>query len=119
MTPASAKAKGRTLQNNMCAHLRCLYGCHPDDIRPAIMGESGADVKVSPALRSRFPYSIECKNQERISIWDALAQAEAHARNDTTTPALVFHRNRSRTWVAIPIDDWLHLLKIRDDAGQV
>lgn len=115
MTPASAKAKGRSLQNRVCAHLRTLYGCHPDDIRPAIMGESGEDIKISPAMRERCAYSIECKNQERIAIWDALAQAESHTRKSGAVPALIFHRNHSKTWVAIPIEEWLTLLKNRDE----
>lgn len=114
MTPASCKAKGRNLQNMVCDTLRTLYQCHPDDIRPAIMGESGEDIKIGPAMRKRFPYSVECKNQERISIWEALSQAENHARIKKTVPALIFHRNRSKTWVAIPLEDWVALLSVLD-----
>lgn len=110
MTPKSSKAKGRTLQNYVAENLRNLYGGSPDDIRPAIMGESGADIKLSSSMRERFGYSVECKNQERIAIWGALLQAEINAKRDGTTPALVFHRNHSRKWVAIPFENWMDLL---------
>ena len=35
------------------------------------MGESGEDIKLSPA-RKEIPYSFECKNQESINIWKSL-----------------------------------------------
>ena len=43
------------------------------------MGESGEDIKLSPAARKLIPYSFECKNQEKLNIWEALSQAEENA----------------------------------------
>ena len=78
MKSRSAKAKGRRLQQKVRDLLleRFSPELEPDDIRSAIMGESGEDLKLSPAARKLIPYSFECKNQEKLSIWDALKQAE-------------------------------------------
>ena len=74
MKTASRKAKGRRLQNKIRDLLIEHFSdeLEDDDIRCAIMGESGEDLKLSPAARKLIPYSIECKNQEKLNIWDSL-----------------------------------------------
>lgn len=42
------------------------------------MGESGADIKLSPAARKQIPYRFEAKNQERVNVWAAYDQAQEH-----------------------------------------
>ena len=110
MKTHSAKAKGRRLQNEVRDILLREWSSvlHPDDVRVAIMGESGTDIKLSPAARRYIPYAIECKNQEHLNIWDALQQAAENAA-DGATPALIFRRNRSNTYVALPLDAFLAL----------
>ena len=107
MKPRSAKAKGRRLQDTVREILRERFKdkLEDDDITTAIMGESGIDVKLSPAARKIFPYSAECKNQEKLNIWAALKQAEGH-----TKPILIFKRNHSDTYVAMRFEDFLNLL---------
>ena len=52
ITPRSRKAKGRRLQQEVCNLLLEQFShLEQDDIKPAIMGESGEDVKLSPAAR--------------------------------------------------------------------
>ena len=109
MRTSSAKAKGRRLQQAVAAAIRERFNLAPDDVRPAIMGESGEDIKLSTAAREKFPFAVECKNQERLNVWDALAQAEANAANGTT-PLLVFKRNRTQTYVALSFDDFMELV---------
>ena len=110
MKASSSKAKGRRLQDFVRDKLRGLFTkLEDDDIKAAIMGESGEDIKLSPAARKIIPYSFECKNQERLNIWSSLSQAEENS-NDRT-PVLVFKRNRSKTYVAIEIDSFLNLIK--------
>lgn len=109
MRTSSAKAKGRRLQQAVAAAIRERFHLAPDDVRPAIMGESGEDIKLSTAAREKFPFAVECKNQERLNVWDALAQAEANAANGT--PLLVFKRNRTQTYVALRFDDFMELLR--------
>lgn len=79
------------------------------DVRPAIMGETGRDIKLSSEAEKQFSISIECKNQERLNIWEAMEQAEINANN--LYPAVVFKRNRSKVYIALELDDFLKLIK--------
>lgn len=72
------------------------------------MGQSGVDVQLSPAARKIYPFSIECKAQEALSIWSALQQAEDNKGNHT--PLLAFKRNRSEIYVALKLEDFLNIL---------
>ena len=67
-------------------------------------GQGGGDILNGPT-----DYHLEVKHRERAEIWKWLAQAELEAR-PTDTPALIFRRNHSRWWVAIPFDVLLELL---------
>lgn len=62
-------------------------------------------------------YWIEVKRKERLDLWMCLAQADDGADGATglevIEPALIFRRNRSPWYVAIPLDNWLDLLKER------
>ncbi len=110
MKTRSAKAKGRRLQNKIRdLLLEEFKELEPDDIRTAIMGETGEDIKLSPAARRKIPYSFECKNQEKLSIWSSLEQAESNSGD--YPPVLIFKRNRSKTYVTIELDEFLKLIK--------
>ena len=111
MKTASRKAKGRRLQNKIRDLLIEHFSdeLEDDDIRCAIMGESGEDLKLSPAARKLIPYSIECKNQEKINIWDSLEQAEVNSNG--YTPILIFKRNRSKTYAVVELNNFLKLIK--------
>lgn len=111
MKPASAKAKGRRLQNEVAALLRERYGLPESDVKPAVMGESGMDIHLSAAARVHAPLALECKNQERLNIWKALEQATEHgAAESDLTPAVIFTRNRTPVYVALELEDFLALL---------
>jgi len=72
------------------------------------MGESGEDIILSPAARDLIPFSFECKNQERLNIWESLSQAEDNSGNNI--PAVVFKRNRSNTYIALELEEFLKLI---------
>ena len=110
MKPRSAKNKGRRLQKELQEQLlQKAPQLEPDDIRCAIMGESGEDLKFSPAARRVFPYSFECKNVEKLNIWSALKQAEENTKVGLQ-PAVVFRRNHSDAYVAIKLEHFLTLI---------
>jgi hypothetical protein len=111
MKTASAKAKGRRLQGEVRQLILDAFPqLEPDDVKGAIMGEAGEDIKLSPAARKLFAYSVECKNTEKLNIWDALKQAAANTK-DNTIPALFFRRNKSKTYVAIEAEHFVQLIK--------
>mgnify|MGYP001079717886 FL=1 len=110
MKTRSAKSKGRRLQNQIKELLlESFKELEPDDIRSAIMGETGEDIKLSPAARRQIPYSFECKNQEKLNIWESLNQAEENSGD--YPPVLIFKRNRSKTYAVLELEDFIDLIK--------
>jgi len=116
MKTSSGKAKGRRLQDHVVEKLlEQYYEVHDepnqkDNIKPAIMGESGVDIKLSPHAKQLIPFDIECKNQESINIWKSLEQAETNTGKDRI-PLLVFKRNRSKVYAVLEFEKLLELIK--------
>ena len=109
MKSRSAKNKGKRLQNKVRDLLLETFNqLEPDDVRSAIMGEQGEDIKLSPAARRLIPYSFECKNQEKINIWDSLQQAEENC--GVYDPVLIFKRNRSKTYAVVNVEKFIELI---------
>lgn len=109
MTPASAKSKGRRLQDYIAARFHTFWpALEPGDVKPAIMGESGIDIKLSPAARRLIPFDVEAKNVEKLSVWDAFKQAQTNAGTGRI-PLLVFKRNRSEVMCVLKFEDLLQL----------
>lgn len=118
MKTSSAKAKGRTLQNKVVEMLlKVSLSDSENDIKPAIMGESGIDIKLSDWAKKHIPFDIECKNQESLNIWSSLKQTEANTEKGRI-PLLIFKRNRSEIYCVLKFqhlidldwnyeDDWL------------
>lgn len=65
------------------------------------------DIKLSEAAAKEFPYSIECKNVEKLNIWEALKQAEANKSD--LEPLLVFKRNRSKIYCVLDFNTFMKL----------
>ena len=109
MKPRSAKNKGKRLQNKVRdLILEKFNQLEPDDVRSVTMGDSGEDILLSPAARKLFPFSAECKNQEKLNIWSSLEQAETNSGKHI--PIVIFKRNRSKTFVALEFEKLLELL---------
>ena len=110
MKPRSAKNKGKRLQNKVRDLILEKFNSklEPDDVRSITMGDSGEDILLSPAARKLFPFSVECKNQEKLNIWSSLEQAEGNSGNHP--PLVIFKRNRSKTYAVLEFDELLKLL---------
>lgn len=110
MKPQSAKSKGRRFQKRIRdLMLQAAHWLEEDDIRSTSMGASGDDLLLSPAAQKVFPLAIECKNQERVSIWKAMEQADAHADKNSYTPVVFLTRNRAPELALLPAGDLLDL----------
>jgi hypothetical protein len=110
-TTKSRKAKARTLQNAIAADICAVFPVLGSaDVHPAIMGQSGIDICLSSRARDVFPYAVEAKNQEAVSIWQAIKQTEANAEKERLTPLLIIKRNRTAPYVVLQWDFFLHLL---------
>jgi hypothetical protein len=110
MKPRSAKNKGKRLQNKVRDLILEKFNSklEPDDVRSITMGDSGEDILLSPAARRLFPFSVECKNQEKLNIWSSLEQAEGNSGNHP--PLVIFKRNRSKTYAVLEFEELLKLL---------
>ena len=78
MKTQSAKAKGRRFQQWVRDKLIENLNIHPEDIESRSMGAGGEDLIMARAAREKFPYSIECKNQEKLNIWESYSQAQSN-----------------------------------------
>jgi hypothetical protein len=109
-TSKSRKAKGRILQN-LVREILVDLGIPEVDVLSTPMGLAGCDILLSKSARELFPFGVECKSQEAIQIWAALEQCEENARKEALIPALVFKRARTHPWVAIPLGDFVQMVK--------
>ena len=71
MKTQSAKAKGRKLQQWVRDQIIEQLEVHPEDIESRSMGAGGEDLIMARAAREKFPFSIECKNVEKLNVWEA------------------------------------------------
>ena len=112
MKSRSAKNKGKRLQNKVRDLLVEKFEklLEPGDFKSTTMGESGIDIQLSPAARKHFPWGIECKNQEALSIWKCLKQAEDAGLDEDLKPLLIFKRNKSKIYACLQLEDFLDLL---------
>ena len=111
--PSSAKAKGRKLQQWFTNKLVELLGLDPEDLESRPMGSQGEDIIMGKQSRDKFPYSIECKNQEAVNVWKAYEQAESNCGK--YEPLVVIKRNRSKPLVLVEAQYFINLHKDKDD----
>lgn len=113
MKTRSVKNKGKRLQGyTRDTLLEIFHELEPDDVKSTMASAAGVDIQLSPAARKVIPYNIECKNQERLNVWDALEQAESNTPDESRIPLLVFHRNHSKTYVAFEFDHFIAMLRL-------
>jgi hypothetical protein len=102
MKPASAKAKGRRLQSWVARHIsrvtRIPWGkdCM---IEPREMGQCGVDIKLYAEAAEAYPFSVECKNTERLNLKAAIEQAKQNCKPGTDWQ--LFHKRNNQAPVVI------------------
>ncbi len=99
MKTQSAKGKGRRLQQWVRDMLIEMLDVHPEDLESRSMGAGGEDLIMARAARQKFPHSVECKNVERLNVWDAYEQACANAGD--YEPIVVMKKNRKDPLVVV------------------
>ena len=107
MKTQSAKAKGRRLQQWFRDLLIEKLDIHPEDIESRSMGAGGEDLIMARAARESFPYSIECKNQEKVNLWEAYNQACDNS--GSYEPIVVLKRNNQKPLVLIDAEYFMVL----------
>lgn len=105
------KARGRTTQQEVRdAILKVFNNLEPDDVRVAIMGESGEDIKLSPAARKALDgFQFEVKRVKSLkTVYNWYEQAKSHGPHK---PVVVFRQDRDKHLVILSLDDYMSLLK--------
>ena len=103
----SAKAKGRRLQQWVRDLLIEKLDIHPEDIESRSMGAGGEDLIMARAAREKFPYSIECKNQESINVWKSYEQAQENSKD--YEPVVILKRNNTKPLVLVDAEYFVKL----------
>ena len=99
MKTQSAKGKGRRFQQWVRDMLIEHRDVHPEDIESRSMGAGGEDIIMARDARKKFPFSIECKNVEKVNVYEAYAQAEANSGDHE--PILFMKKNRKKPLVVV------------------
>jgi len=71
------------------------------------MGAGGEDLIMARAAREKFPYSVECKNQEKINLWESYNQAQQNSKNHE--PVVILKRNNSKPLILVDAEYFVKL----------
>ena len=114
MKKQSAASKGRRLQNIIRSKiLKTFKHLRKSDLRIARIGETGADVKLSRVAAKFFPYSVECKSQQKMKlVYQYYAQAVKHSKNQ---PVLFIKMNKRPILTIIDVNHFFNLVSVEKD----
>ena len=102
MPGKSSQRKGASGERELAA-LLCEYGY------PVERGGSLSFGEV-PDLTGLPGVHIECKRNERLNVWEAMAQATRDAEKFQDGAPAVFHRRNRQSWlVTMRLQDWMKL----------
>jgi hypothetical protein len=104
-THGSKKAKGRALESWLAGELR-KSGADPT-AQP--MPLSGALTFFKSDIRTKLPYSFECKNQENTKVWEWYEQAQRDA-GAMEKPVVIFKRNYSQPMALLSAADLVQMI---------
>jgi hypothetical protein len=104
-THSSKKAKGKALESWLAGELR-KSGADPT-AQP--MPLSGAMTFFKSDIRTKLPYSFECKNQENTKVWEWYEQAKKDA-GSLEKPVVVFKRNYSQPMALLAAQDLVQMI---------
>lgn len=115
MKISSAKAKGRNLQKTVAWHLQIVFQLSDNDVRSTPMGTSGSDLMLSDKALSVFPYDVECKNQQKLNVWDAYAQSATRAKDVRNgkglEPLAVIKKNGQKPLAVVDLEHFMWLAR--------
>jgi hypothetical protein len=110
-TVRGRKQKGRNAVALVRDLLLRAYNLEEDDIHIKATSQGGCDVHMSPHALSWFPFAIEVKCQEKLSLWAALEQATKNAKKRKYPPVVFFKRAHGPLYVTFRADELLQHIK--------
>ena len=64
------------------------------------------------AARQKFPFSVECKNVEKLNVWEAYEQAKSNSKDHE--PIVIMKKNQKKPLVVVDADFFISLFKRED-----
>lgn len=117
MKSQSIKAKGSRLERQVAHRIKEVLGSYGVDARRMIM--SGAIEGFKSDIQINLPISIECKNQEKVKLWEWWEQAESSCGTNKL-PTLIISRNHIKEPLAvIKFEDLLFFMELAIQSGWV
>ena len=113
MKTSSAKAKGRKLQQWFAKMLIKYLNLDPEDLESRPMGSQGEDIILGKNSREKFPYSIECKNVEKVNVWSAYEQATQNCKG--YEPLAIIKKNHHKPLAVVDLETFILLNRKEDD----
>ena len=107
----AGKAKGRRLQQGAAKKISDMLHLPwgPDEmIASREMGQAGVDVRLIGIAKKLFPFSVECKNQEKWAIHQWIKQAQENELSNTKW-LLIAKRNHMDPVVIMDADAFFHI----------
>lgn len=75
------------------------------------MGQNGVDIRLTPEALKKFPWSVECKNQENWSVPAWIRQTKENAYSNTDW-LLIASRNNESPIAILDANVFFELLKL-------
>lgn len=107
---SSAKGKGRSLQYWVCERIAEMFGIkfvQSDDtclVHSRTMGLNGTDVVLTGELVEKFPFAVECKACETLSIPEWIRQARNNEKENQSY--LLVFKKQSIGGQPVVLMDW-------------
>ena len=85
-------------------------GLADDDVTSRSMGCGGEDVLLSPKARAKFPFSVECKNTERLNLYKAYDQCIDNSK-ELHEPLLIVKKNQHKPLAVVDAEYFIKHFK--------
>jgi hypothetical protein len=105
--------KGQRLQKWICEKVSDLLDIAwgvDEQIASRESGQPGVDIRLVADAKKRFPYSVECKNQERWDVHSWIEQAKAN-QIEGTNWIIVAKRNHKDPVIMLDANAFFGILK--------
>ena len=112
ITIQSRKAKARSLQKHVRDIIMGLFTkLTIDDVHSTSMGAQGEDVMLSSRAREFLPIQVECKANQRFSIYKQYKQAQQHGPYE---PVLIIRGDNKKALAVVDAKYFFSLFKKLD-----
>lgn len=112
---SSRKAKGRSLQKWVCQQISELTNFpwgKDQPIESRNMGQTGCDVRLERQVLEQFPFSVECKRQEKWSVPNWIRQTKENQMPNTDW-LLIIRSSRQEPIIAMDAKAFFRLLNLQ------